>query len=141
LSVCYLGVDPSGGTHANSGTIWSPGNNTASWQKRTWTGTAEDSYITVFLKVTAPADTAKRNGYFDDLITTEQRPQLVTAWNGSDLTLTWPDCPQARLEQAGSLTAPIGWTTVTNQITNLAGLNTVTVTPADGGAFFRLVLE
>ncbi len=141
LSVCHLGVDPAGGTNANSGTIWSPGNNSSSWQKRTWTGLAEADHLTIFLKVTAPTDTARRNGYFDDLITTEQRPQLVTAWNGPDLTLTWPDCPQARLEQAGSLTAPVGWTTVTNPISNLGGLNTVTLTPADGGAFFRLVLE
>jgi len=55
--------------------------------------------------------------------------------------LMWPECPNARLERAGSLTTPMSWVTVTNQTSVVGGQKTVTLTPTGHTGYFRLVLE
>jgi hypothetical protein len=112
------------------------------WVQKTWAGTATANYLTVYYKV-ASSDNVKRNGYFDDATpgnsTTPLR--LSVQLNGNDLTLTWPECPGARLERAGSLTVPMSWATVTNQVSTVGGQKSVTLTPTESAGFFRLALE
>jgi len=144
LSACSLGVDPTGGTNASGGVTWSSASTNTSWVQETVSGTATADYITVFLKV-ASADANKRNGYFDDAspgIPTEP-PQLMAqrSLEGAGLTLTWAECPNARLEQAAGLSMPMTWTTVTNQPSLGGGQKSVTPPPTETTAFFRLVPE
>ena len=91
----------------------------------------------------ATSDNVKRNGYFDDALPAglSAPPQLVAQLEGNGLALTWPECPSARLEGAGSLTAPMTWTTITNGITLSGGQKRVTLTPAGDAGYFRLVLD
>jgi hypothetical protein len=142
LTSCYLGVDPAGGTNASSGVVWSSATTNVAWVQKTWIGAATANYITVFYKVATP-DNVKRNGYFDDATPAGSGGalQLVAHRNGNELTLTWPECPNARLEQAGSMTSPIGWATATNQVSTAGGQRSVTLTPTDSAGFFRLVSE
>jgi hypothetical protein len=142
LTVCSLGVDPAGGTDPNSGVTWSSGSSSAAWVQKTWTGNATANYLTVYYRVSSP-DNVKRNGYFDDGTpgASSGSLQLQAAGTGNALTLIWPECPNSRLEQAGSLTAPANWTTVTNQVSVIAGHKSVTLTPTESAAFFRLAAE
>jgi hypothetical protein len=142
LTSCYLGVDPAGGTNASSGVVWSSATTNVAWVQKTWTGTAAANYITVFYKVATP-DNVKRNGYFDDATPAGSGGalQLVAQREGNTLMLTWPECPNARLERAGSLTAPMSWATATNQVSTVGGQKSVTLTPTDSAGFFRLVSE
>jgi hypothetical protein len=139
LSACSLGVDPAGGTNATSGVIWSSATTNVSWVQKTLTGTATADHLTVFYKV-ASSDSNKRNGYFDDASPAgEAAPlQLLAQLNGNTLTLTWPQCPGARLERTESLAAPVSWTTDTNQVSTLGGRKSVTLSPQGGTACFRL---
>jgi hypothetical protein len=68
-------------------------------------------------------------------------PQLAIQRSGDALRLTWPESPSARLEQAGSLAAPVIWVTATNQVTVVGGQKSVTVTPTGSAGYYRLVLE
>jgi hypothetical protein len=69
-SYCYLGVDPTGGTNpAGASVVWSAGYNGVAWAQRTWSGTPQGDYLTIFLRVRA-TDKNKRNGYFDDVTLT-----------------------------------------------------------------------
>jgi len=135
-------VDPAGGTNANSGVIWSSATTNVAWVQKTWAGTATANYLTVFYKVATP-DNVKRNGYFDDATPSGSGGalQLVAHRNGNELTLTWPECPAARLEQAGSLTVPMSWATATNQANVVGGQKSVTITPTGGAGYYRLVLD
>jgi hypothetical protein len=142
LTSCYLGVDPAGGTNANSGVTWTSATTNVAWVQKTWTGTAADNYITVFYKVATP-DNVKRNGYFDDAQPggLNAPPQLLGQRNGDGLTLTWSECPSAHLERAGSLMSPVSWITVTNQASVGGGQKSVTLTLTGSTGYFRLVLE
>jgi hypothetical protein len=142
LTACSLGVDPAGGTNASSGVIWSSVSTNVAWVQKTWTGNATANYLTVFYRVSSP-DSVKRNGYFDDGTPggTSGAMQLQVQPNGNALTLTWPECPAAHLERAGSLSVPMSWATVTNQVSVNEGQKSVTVSPAESAGFFRLVLE
>jgi len=64
--------------------------------------------------------------------------QLFVQHNGNELTLTWPECPNAVLEQADGLVAPINWTGVTNEVNIAGGQKTVTITPTGNAGYFRL---
>jgi hypothetical protein len=141
-SACSLGVNPDGGTNANSGVAWSLATTNVAWAQHTWTGIATASYLTIFYKVTSP-DNVKRNGYFDDGTPSGSGGplQLAVQHAGSDLTLLWPECPSARLEQAGSLTVPMSWATATNQVSTVGGQKSVTLPPTESAGFFRLVRE
>jgi len=68
-------------------------------------------------------------------------PQILVQRGGSSLTLSWPESPAAHLEGAGSLSQPVSWDTVTNQVTIADGRRSVTITPTGNSAYFRLVLE
>jgi hypothetical protein len=142
LTSCHLGVDPAGGTNSGSGTvIWSSATTNVAWVQKTWVGTAAANYITVFYKVATP-DNVKRNGYFDDATPSGSGAplQLAGQYNGSTLTLTWPECPSARLERAASLTAP-SWAMATNQVSVAGGQKSVNLTPTGSAGYFRLVQE
>jgi uncharacterized repeat protein (TIGR03803 family) len=142
LTTCSLGVDPTGGTDPNSGVTWSLGATNVGWVQRTLTGTAAADFITVYYRVST-TDNVKRNGYFDDGTPVEgsERLELMIQRNGNSATLVWPICPDAHLERADSLTAPVAWTTVTNSVSIVAGQKNVVLAPAGGTGYFRLVLE
>jgi hypothetical protein len=142
LTACSLGVDPAGGTNANSGVTWSSVTTDVAWVQKTWAGTATANYLTVYYKV-ASSDIVKRNGYFDDAAPGSSNTplRLSVQLNGNTLTLTWPECAAARLEQADSLTSPVSWTTATNQISVVGGQKSVTLTPIGSAGYFRLVAE
>jgi hypothetical protein len=141
-AACSLGVDPVGGINASVGVTWSSVNTNTAWVQKTWTGTAMANFITVYYKV-ASSDNSKRNGYFDDATAAPPTgpPQLLVQLDGNALTLRWAECPRARLEHEDSLTAPMSWAAVTNQPSVIGGQKAVTLTPAEGAGFFRLVLE
>jgi hypothetical protein len=141
-SACSLGVDPAGGTNVNSGVMWSSATTNVAWTQHTWTGVATASYLTIFYRVAAP-DTVKRNGYFDDATpATATGPlQLLAQSDGINLTLTWPECPAARLEQADSLFPTPNWAAAPNEVSVSDGQKSVTLAPAESAGFFRLVLE
>jgi hypothetical protein len=143
LTSCYLGVDPAGGTNANSGVVWSTTTTNVAWVQKTWAGIATADNITVYYKVATP-DNVKRNGYFDDgtPFGSGGSLRLMAQLNGNTLTLTWPECPAARLEQTDGLTTPTNWTTATNEV-SVGGQKSVTITPIpqSGTGYFRLVLE
>ncbi len=140
-SACYLGVDPAGGTNANVGVTWSSVTTNVGWVQKTWTGTPTAGLLTVYFKVAA-TDTTRRNGYFDDAAPgASSGPILTLQRNAGDLTLTWPQCPPARLEQTLVLTESPIWTTPTNQVNFIGNQKTVTLTPAHNAAYFRLVVE
>jgi len=61
--------------------------------------------------------------------------------DGGALTLTWPECPGARLERADSLSEPVSWSAVTNPVTIAAGQKRVTLAPTGNAGLFRLVRE
>jgi len=144
LTSCSLGVDLAGGTNANGGVTWSAASTNVAWVQRPWSGRAITNFLTVFLKVTS-SDNIKRNGYFDDATSAGPGgPLLLLAQrNGNSLTLSWPDCPSAHLERADALSGPITWSTVTNQVNNVGGQKSVTITPLpqSSAGFFRLVRE
>ena len=144
LTICSLGVDPTGGTDPSSGVTWSSGSTNVAWVQQTASGTAGADFVTVYCRVSS-SDSLKRNGYFDDgePATTSGPLQLAAHHGpgGSGLMLTWPECPAAQPERADSLTSPMVWTTVTNEATTVGGWKTVTLTPTASAGFFRLVLE
>jgi len=140
LTSCYLGVDPTGGTNGTSGVTWTSANTNAAWVQKTWAGVAAANYITVFYKVASP-DTVKRNGYFDDASPRPGSPWLSTRRDGEGLTLSWPDCPDAQLERADSLSAPMNWSPVTNQVITVGGKKSVTLLVTEDAGFFRLVQQ
>jgi hypothetical protein len=142
LTACSLGVDPAGGTNAASGVTWSPASTNVAWVQKTVTGTVPVDYITVYYRVKT-SDNVKRNGYFDDAAPAGPNGplQLAAERNGNALTLMWPECPGARLERVDSLSGSPGWTTVTNEVSVTGGQKSVTFTPTESAAFFRLVVE
>ncbi len=137
LTACSLGVDPAGGTNASNGVEWSSATTNIAWVQKTWVGTAASNYLTVFYQVATP-DNVKRNGYFDGSANPPLR--LAVHRNADAVTLTWPECPGAHLEQTDDLSVPV-WTTTTNQVSLGGGRKSVTLIPAESTAFFRLVLE
>jgi hypothetical protein len=142
-SACSLGVDPAGGTNAaGAGLIWSSVTTNVAWTQKSWTGTPTANVLTVFLKV-ASTDSNPRDGYFDDAAPslTSGPPALSYQRSGSLLTLSWPQCPPTRLEQAADLTSPLSWTPATNPVSVSGGRKTVTITPTSNSACFRLALE
>jgi hypothetical protein len=141
-TACSLGVDPAGGTNVNNGVTWSAATTNAAWVQEAWTGVAMASFSTVYLKVTS-SDSNPRTGYFDDASPAmpTEAPQLVAQSDGHTLTLTWAECPNARLERTYSLTMPISWATATNQVSFVGGQKLVTLAPTGSASFFRLVLE
>ena len=108
--------------------------------QKTWAGVATSNYLTIFYKVATP-DNVKRNGYFDDAGPGSGPLQLAVQANGNGMTLTWPECPDARLERADRLTPPFNWTTVTNGISAGNSQKSLTVLPTESAGFFRLVQE
>jgi hypothetical protein len=70
-----------------------------------------------------------------------QPPQLLAQRDGTNLTVSWPESTSGHLERAGSLSQPLSWFTDTNQVTIAGGQKRVTITPAGGGGYYRLVLE
>jgi len=139
-SVCSLGVDPTGGTNANSGVTWSAGISNVVWVQATWTGIAAASNITVFCKV-ASSDNNARNGYFDDATPASATGllRLSVQMNANALILRWPECPKARLERANSLSSSTNWVTVSNLISTVGGQKTVTLPHSENAVLFRLV--
>ena len=139
-SACYLGVDPAGGTNANAGVIWSSVTTNVAWVQKIWTGTPTAGLLTVYFKV-ASSDTTRRNGYFDDAAPgASTGPTLTLQRSDDSLILAWPQCPAARLEQTDNLTSAI-WTAPTNQVSFIGNQKTVTLSPTENAAFFRLVVE
>jgi hypothetical protein len=143
-SACSVGVDPGGGTSANSGVTWSSTTTNAAWTQKTVTGTATSDFITVYFRV-ASSDGNKRNGYFDTAAPglPAGLSLLAAQSNGNSLTLTWPACPSARLEQTDSLLPTTIWAPVTNQVSMIGDQKVVTLTPTAQSAtgFLRLVRE
>jgi O-glycosyl hydrolase len=139
-TACSLGVDPAGGTNANSGVTWSAGSTSPAWAQATWTGLPAASYITIYCKV-ASSDASERNGYFDDATPAPAIGwlQLDVQLNGDALILTWPECPNARLQQASILSPPLNWMTVTNQINVVGGQKTVALTHRESTGLYRLI--
>jgi len=45
------------------------------------------------------------------------------------------------LERADSLSVPVSWATVTNQVNVTVGQRSVTLTPTGNAGYYRLVLE
>ena len=142
MTSCSLGVNPAGGTNAASGVTWSTATTNVAWVQKQVTVTATSNYLTVFYRVVS-SDSVKRNGYFDDGSPAGLNGPLPlqAQRDGGALTLSWPECPGARLERAGSLSEPVSWTTVTNPVTFAAGQKRVTLTPTGNAGFFRLVRE
>jgi hypothetical protein len=144
LTACSLGLQPSGGTSAASGVTWSTATTNVAWVQKSVTVAAASDYVTIFYKVVS-SDSVKRNGYFDDATTVGSNGplQLLARRDGDGLTLAWPECPDARLERADTLSGPAAWATVTNPISSIGGQKSVTVTPLpqSGTGFFRLVQE
>jgi hypothetical protein len=138
-AACSLGIDLVGGTNVNSGVIWSTATTNPAWVRKTWTGVAPGSFITVYCKV-ASADTNQHNGYFDGAMPTEPM-QLNVRLDPRTMSLTWPECPEAQLQQTSSLIGPINWTAVTNQPGVVDGQKQVILTPAGSAYYFRLVQE
>jgi hypothetical protein len=68
-----------------------------------------------------------------------RRWQLAVQLNGDALILTWPECPNARLQQANTLSSPLDWMTLTNQISVFDGQKTVTLTHLESAGLFRLI--
>ncbi len=142
-SQCYLGVDPTGGTNAAApSVVWSSVTTNVAWVQKTWTGTPASALLTVFFKVVS-TDSTRRNGYFDDAtpFIAPGAPPLLHFWDGATLTLSWPQCPPARLEWTPSLNEPVSWTPATNPVSYQGDYKTVTVSPSDAEGYFRLVLE
>jgi hypothetical protein len=141
LTTCSLGVDPTGGTDG-IGVTWSAGSTNVSWVQQTVAGVATGFYITIYLKVTT-TDNTKRNGYFDDVTPGNSSGflSLSAQRNGNDLILTWPECPDAHLERADSLSQPMTWNTVTNAVSINGGQRSVTLTPTGNAGYYRLVLD
>jgi hypothetical protein len=119
---------------------WSAGTTNVAWVQETWTGIATTGYISIYCKV-ASLDNNERNGYFDDATPASAIGllHLAVALNGDALTLTWPECPSARLQQARNLSSPPDWMTVTNQISFVGGQKAVTLTPLESAGLFRLI--
>jgi hypothetical protein len=140
LVACSLGVHPAGDTNAASGVTWTSANSSQTWVQKTWAGVATSNYLTIFYKVATP-DNVKRNGYFDDAGPGSSPLQLAVQAGASGVTLTWPECPGARLEKSIALTTPLTWTTVTNGITAGNGQKSLTISPTESAGFFRLVQE
>jgi hypothetical protein len=67
--------------------------------------------------------------------------RLVLQRNGEALTLNWPECPCARLEQTASPIPPVNWTAVTNGVTAGNGQKRLALPPTTRAGFFRLVAE
>ncbi len=141
LTTCSLGVDPTGGTDG-TGVTWSAGSTNTAWVQQTVAGAAMASHLTIYLRVTTTDDT-KRNGYFDDVTPggSSGSLQLSAQRNGNDLVLTWPECPNAHLERADSLTPPVSWSTVTNPPTLGGGQKTVSLVLTGNAGYFRLLTE
>jgi len=142
MTSCSLGVNPAGDTNANSGVTWSTATTNVAWVEKTVTVTATSNYITMFCRV-ASTDNVKRNGYFDDATPAGLNGPLplLAQRDGGALTLTWPECPGARLERADSLSEPVSWSAVTNPVTIAAGQKRVTLAPTGNAGLFRLVRE
>lgn len=142
LSFCSLGVDPTGGTNAQSGVNWSSPHNAPSWTQKTVTGQAAADFITVYLRV-ASTDNVRRNGYFDALQPAlgAGETRLSAHRLGDWLELSWPECPLARLEYATNLTGPVFWQTLANLPSISDGRRSVALPLGPGTAFFRLVAE
>ena len=68
-------------------------------------------------------------------------PKILVQRDGNDLTLSWPEFPDAQLEQATNLTAPVNWTPVTNQVITAGGQKSVAIVPTGISGYYRLVLE
>jgi len=141
LTTCSLGVDSTGGTDG-TGATWSSGFTNTSWVQQTVSGMAMANHITIYLKV-ASVDDVKRNGYFDDLTpgSSSGSLQLHAQGNGTDLTLTWPECPAAHLEQADELFPTPNWETAPYEVIVSEGEKSVTLTPTGSAGYYRLVLE
>jgi len=145
-SSCSMGVDAGGGTDASSSkVVWSSTTTNAGWVQKIWTGTPTVNALTVFCKVES-ADGSARNGYFDDAEPRDPSlpplpPRLSIQGDGSSLTLTWPECPPALLQQSDTLTASPNWTPTTNEVSFGGGTRSVTLSPTQSASFFRLVLE
>jgi len=140
LTTCFLGVDPAGGSDPSSGASWTSGSTDADWVQKTWAGAATANYLTVFYKV-ATTDDVKRSGYFDDAGPGSGSLELSAQLDGNDLTLFWSECPAAHLERAESISSPMSWTTVTNEVTVTNSQKMVTLTPTGNAGYFRLVPE
>ena len=141
-TACSLGVDPAGGTNANSpAVVWTEPSTNAAWTLHSWAGIATGHYLTVFLRV-ASADNQKRNGYFDDATPAPPTTplQLLADFDGELLYLVWPECPKARLEWTADLLAP-AWTAVTNPVNALDGWKSIALPPTGNSGYFRLVAE
>ncbi len=140
-TACSLGVDPAGGTNGTIGVSWSPATTNTAWTQHTMMGNATASYLTVYYRV-ATTDDNKRNGYFDDGAPAEANGplQLGAQRSGSNLTLTWPECPAAVLQRSDTLTSP-NWIAVTNPVTAAGGQNSVMLAPTGSTGYFRLVRD
>ena len=65
-------------------------------------------------------------------------PRLLIQRNGTTLTLTWPTSPGTQLQWTPSLTPPVTWIAVTNEVTVVDGQNTITLTPTGSAGYYRL---
>jgi hypothetical protein len=93
-----LGVDPYGGTDPNSADVWWGSKPYEYWSQKTWTGTAEASHITVYLRgrSTKPADQNKTAYiWIDDVSVSPRSPTAGTpqALSPTSIRWTWTDLP------------------------------------------------
>jgi len=71
----------------------------------------------------------------------QELPQLLVQRDGDDLTFSWPESTSGHLERAESLSPPVSWTTVTNEVLVAGGQKSVTIAPTGSSGYYRLVLE
>ena len=73
------------------------------------------------------------------VVQTPGLPNLTIMCSGNSVTIAWPNTGNYTLQQNGNLAAPGGWTTSGYTISTVNGTNSITITPATGNRFFRLM--
>lgn len=79
-------------------------------------------------------------GYWSliSVVQTAGLPNLVIAYAGSSVIVSWPNTGSFTLQQNANLAVPGGWTTSGYTITTASGTNSITLTSPTGNLFFRL---
>lgn len=96
--------------------------------------------IMVFSAAILDADRQAIDGYFANKYELVADPvSLVLQRSGSDVVISWPVTPLVFAVEANANLSTAGWIPVTNSITISGGTNSLTVTPAGSGRFYRLV--
>lgn len=73
-----------------------------------------------------------------NVVQTAGLPNLVIAYSGSGVTVSWPNTGSYTLQQSADIGAVNGWTTTGYPISTASGTNSITLTSPTGNLFFRL---